>query len=483
MNRLLPLIFLFLPLLSVSQQTVDVKQSAKRLKALQQLSTQYGIQRVISPDVVEFEKDEHYGLVNLDGKVLLPAQYYKIWETCGSNLLMLWSEDGLAGFADHGGRIVIPVEYELGEFIGNEETLTFSNGMHTVARDGKYGVIDTTGQLVVPLKYNEPVSVDVKNSLLLASGFDDDSYDWYRIVMNLDGDTLMTTDDIYSPNSEGVMAVKKGDVWNLYDTKKREAIKGDYDDVTMRFDSLISVQANGQWSLYDTKKREYVMGGFDDIIVNDDGLFSVKENGRWSLIDANGKKYYSDITKYIDDTVPFYRGASGLVWGYRGNAFGAVDLQGRTIIPFNEYYYSVDESVPGRIVMLDGDKIVMYDSKGTMLANYESSFYLYEDYYKMDIIPVDVDGKTALLDINECKLLPFRYKEINYVDYEHFDVTFDDDSKALINNQGNVILKAPYEWISNIGGGVYEFTVKSKSDPEKEVPYFADKYGNTTYKP
>lgn len=483
MNRFLLLLFLFLPLLSISQQSADVKQSAKRLKALQRLSTQYNIQSIIGPDVVEFEKDDHYGLVSLDGKVILPAKYYMIWKTYGSNLLMLWSEEGLAGFADHSGHIVIPVEYEIGVFIGNEQTITFSNGMHCVARNEKYGVIDTTGHLVVPLKYNEPVSVDVKNSLLFASGYNEGTDDWYYIVMNLEGDTLMTTDDIHYPNDEGIMAVRKGEVWNLYDTKKREFIKGDYDDVTMRDGGFISVQSNGQWSLYDTKKREYVLKGYEeDIIVHDDGLFSVKENGHWSLIDANGKKYYSDITKFIDDTLPFYRGASGLIWGWRGNASGAVDTLGRTIIPFNEDYYWVEENIPDRILLLDDYKIVIYDSKGTLLANYESSLYLYEDYYDMDIVPVNVDEKTALFDIKECKLLPFRYKEINYVDYEHFDVTFDDDSKALIDNQGNIILKAPYEWIGYIGDGVYEFTVKSKSDPEKEISYYADKYGNSTYK-
>ena len=287
MNRLFSLLLLFLPLLSISQQSADVKQSAKRLKALQRLSTQYNIQSIIGPDVVEFEKDDHYGLVSLDGKVILPAKYYMIWKTYGSNLLMLWSEEGLTGFADHSGHIVIPVEYELGEFIGNEQTITFSNGMHCVARNEKYGVIDTTGHLVVPLKYNEPVSVNVKNSLLFASGYNEGTDDWYYIVMNLEGDTLMTTDDIYYPNAEGIMAVRKGEVWNLYDTKKREFIKGDYDDVTMRDGGFISVQSNGQWSLYDTKKREYVLKGYEEyIIVHNDGLFSVKENGHWSLIDA-----------------------------------------------------------------------------------------------------------------------------------------------------------------------------------------------------
>lgn len=483
MNRLLSFLFLFLPLLSISQQSADVKQSAKRLKALQRLSTQYNIQSIIGPDVVEFEKDDHYGLVSLDGKVILPAKYYMIWKTYGSNLLMLWSEEGLAGFADHSGHIVIPVEYELGEFIGNEQTITFSNGMHCVARNEKYGVIDTTGHLVVPLKYNEPVSVDVKNSLLFASGYNEGTDDWYYIVMNLEGDTLMTTDDIYYPNAEGIMAVRKGEVWNLYDTKKREFIKGDYDDVTMRDGGFISVQSNGQWSLYDTKKREYVLKGYEEyIIAHNDGLFSVKENGHWSLIDATGQKVYSDITKYIDDTVLFYPGAYGLIWGWRGDAFGAVDTQGRTIIPFKEMHELFDESIPDRIVMLDDFMIEIYDIKGTLLGNYESSIYLWQDYYNMERLPVNVDGKVALLDIKECKLLPFRYKEAYYVDDDHFCVTFDDDTKALIDNQGNIILKAPCEWIGYIGEGVYEFTVKSKSDPEKEISYYADKYGNSTYK-
>jgi len=449
MNRLLSFLFLFLPLLAVSQQTADEQRSKKTIEALQRLSTQYDIQRVAGPDAVIVVKDEKFGIVGLDGRIILPLRYDYIYRTYGSKLLMLWSDDK-ASFADCNGNIVIPDEgYDFENAFGGDDAPVFTNGMLSVSRNEKYGIIDTTGRVVVPLKYNEPIYYNAKDSLLVASQYDYDTYEYHCTIMNLDGDTLMQPDDYWSTKYKGIIAVKNGGTWNFYDTKKRKAIKGKYDDVIVRGDKLISV----------------------------------KNKGLWYLVDANGKSYYKDMGKYIDDTVPFFQGVSGLIFGMRGEKFGAVDTNGRTIIPFNEEHNLIDDENPERIMMGNDYMFTIYDRKGTLLGTYESAFYPLDDYYDMEIIPVNVDEKIALLDIKENRLLPFRYDYIYYVDYNHFIAMFDDGSQAFIDNKGNIILKASFEWIVYIGEGIYEFVMKSPTDPEKEISYFVDEYGNSTYKP
>ncbi|MBQ2573718.1 MAG: WG repeat-containing protein, partial [Bacteroidales bacterium] len=303
MNRLFSLLFLFLPLGAVSQQTADEQRSKKTIEALQRLSTQYDIDRLAGPDAVVVEKDEKYGIVGLDGHIILPLQYDYIYKTYGSKLLMLWL-DNKACFADCNGNIVIPDEGYDFESLGNEDAPTFMNGMLLVSRNDKYGIIDTTGRVVVPLKFNGPVYFDTKLSLLLATTYDYDTYDSHYAIMNLDGDTLMQPDDYWHKISDGIMAIKKGGAWSFYDMNKRKALKGKYDDIMMR----------GK-------------------------LISVQNKGHWYLVDESGKRYYKDIGKYIDDTVPFFQGISGLIFGMRGEKFGAIDTNGRTIIPFNEEHY------------------------------------------------------------------------------------------------------------------------------------------------
>ena len=446
MNRLFSLLLLFLPLLAVSQQTANEQRSKKTIEALQRLSTQYDIQRVAGPDAVVVVKDGKYGIVSLNGRIIQPLQYDFIYKTYGSKLLMLWS-DNKASFVDCNGNIVIPDEgYDFEEAFGADDAPTFMNGMLLVSRNDKYGIIDTTGRVVVPLKFNGPVYFDTKLSLLFATSYDYDTYDSHYAIMNLDGDTLMQPDDYWHKISDGIMAIKKGGTWSFYDMNKRKAIKGKYDDIMMR----------GK-------------------------LISVQNKGHWYLVDANGKRYYKDMGKYIDDTVPFYQSESGLIWGFRGDGYGAVDTQGRTIIPFNENHELFDETIPGRIVMMDDFMLMIYDSKGTLIGTYESAFYPLDDYYGMEIFPVHIDGKTALLDIWENRLLAFRYEYLYYVDNEHFEAKLNDGGVAFIDNKGNIIVKAPFEWIVNIGEGIYKFVIKSLDDPEKEIQYFVDEYGNTTY--
>ena len=437
MERCVFLFLLFLPTF------VSAQGNGERLASLKKLNEKYNIQRLVSADAAIVEKNELYGLVSLDGKTLLPAEYNIISETDGSSLLMLW-KNGNAGFADRKGKIVIPVKYELGNIIGNGPPI-FSDGMTEVQLGEKYGVVDTTGRIVVPIKYDWFVYVDKNANVII-------TYDYIEenlcIIMSLDGDTLLVADEYLDAYGDGLLAFKK----------------------------------NGLWGLYDTKNRKVIQHNYEDIRSDNGGLFSVKEKGRWRIIDKNNKEKYSEAKRYIDDTSVFFPGKWNLIWGFKGSKFGAVDTKGNTIIPFRDHHI-IDDNVRDRIVMMDDDNttICVYDGKGNKIATYQSTYYDFEEDYGLERMPFEVDGSFSLLDIKENKILPFRYKEMNLVDGKHFAVKLDDGSKSLIDNEGNIIFKAPFEWIDYIGFGMYKFAVSTGPGHDDITVHFADEKGNSTY--
>ena len=444
MKRFFFLFLTIIPLFATGQNhTPTEEESAARLAALKKLSEEYNIQRIVSANAVVVEKNEKYGIVSLEGNVLLPLEYNIISETHGSKLLMLW-KDGYAGFADRNGKIVIPLKYDLGNIIGNGPP-AFSDGMTEVQLGEKYGVIDTTGRVVVPAKYDGFVYVDKSANVIITYDYIDENY---CIVMNLDGDTLLVAEEYLDANKDGLLAFRRGRLWDIYDTKSHKELRRSYEEIRN----------------------------------NDDGLFSVKEKGHWKIVDRDGKEHYSNIRRYVDDTTVYYTGKWGLIWGFKGGKYGAVDTKGNTVIPFRNHRNIGDEMRDRIVMMEDGNTtICIYNGKGQQIARYKSTYFDFEEYYGLERMPFEVDGLFTLLDIKENRLLPFRYKEMNLVDAKHFAVKLDDGSNALIDNEGNIILKAPFEWVDYLGYGIYKFVVSSGPGDDDITVHFANEKGKSTY--
>lgn len=55
-------------------------------------------------------------------------------------------KDSLSGYIDKTGQVVIPLEYETGNF--------FQEGLATVRKDGKFGFIDMKGKVIIPFEYD-----------------------------------------------------------------------------------------------------------------------------------------------------------------------------------------------------------------------------------------------------------------------------------------------------------------------------------------
>lgn len=94
-----------------------------------------------------------YGLLNQDFSQLLPPVYDELGGVYQQGGLQMVRKDGLCGYVDANGVIVIPPQFEEAEM--------FRGGIAVVKQNGKYGCINQRGQFVIPLEYNRierPVS-------------------------------------------------------------------------------------------------------------------------------------------------------------------------------------------------------------------------------------------------------------------------------------------------------------------------------------
>ena len=442
-----------LPLLAVAQnKPLTQKQSKAHLKALKELSTIYEIYNYIGNDTyIAYNKGENRPrawLVTTAGKKLLPFEfdYIDIVERC--SLLSLF-KDTLIGFANRSGNIIAPLIYENSIYDG-DGPISATRGHIVVRKDGKYGVIDTTGRVVVPLKYSgDYMFIDLKEPILYISSYSDEKYTEHLVRFN--GDTIISGEDVWYM-TDGVVKVCRDKLYGLYDTTGREIVKCQYDV-------------------------------FNSIPNN--GLYSVRKGGHWKLIDLKGKEHFTTALSKIDDSCFVRYSTSGLIFHYSNNnrMCGAIDTNGRTVIPPDSNYTYVFYDDNERIVMTDEEdyNAYVFDIKGNLLDSYSyiDDFCCEEPLSKY--ITVKKNGLYGLVDSCWNLVMPLKFKnELSAVDNNHFLTDLGDGIKGLVNLNGKILFKAPFDWVISHGNGIYSGNSYDSKDRKNKIVGFADIYGNTT---
>ena len=446
-------LILMLPLLAVAQnKPLTQKQSKAHLKALKELSTIYEIYNYIGNDTyIAYKKGENRPrawLVNTAGKKLLPFEFDYIDIVEGCSLLSLF-KDTLISFADRSGNIIVPLIYDNSIYDG-DGPMYATRGHIVVRKDGKYGVIDTTGRVVVPLKYSgDYMFIDLKEPILYISSYSDEKYTEHLVRFN--GDTIISGEDVWYM-TDGVVKVCRDKLYGLYDTTGREIVKCQYD--------IFSLYPNN-------------------------GLYSVRKGGHWKLIDLKGKEHFTTALSKIDDSCFVRYSTSGLIFHYSNSnsMCGAIDTNGRTVIAPDSNYTYVFYDDSERIVMTDEEdyNAYVFDIKGNLLDSYSyiDDFCCEEPLSKY--ITVKKNGLYGLVDSCWNLVMPFKFKnELSAVDNNHFLTDLGDGIKGLVDLNGKILFKTPFDWVFSHGNGIYSGNSYDSKDRKNKIVGFADIYGNTT---
>ena len=94
--------------------------------------------------VVAIKKDGLYGLVDFNGKEIVPLQYDRVFSFSEERAIVKKGE--FHGVIDKTGKEIVPPKYD--------DIFNFREGKAIVKKGGLYGVIDKTGKEIIPCKYN-----------------------------------------------------------------------------------------------------------------------------------------------------------------------------------------------------------------------------------------------------------------------------------------------------------------------------------------
>ncbi|MBO4646257.1 MAG: WG repeat-containing protein [Bacteroidales bacterium] len=473
MKRIIALAMVMLPLLAVGQNTnLTAQQSAKRIaqlsKIMQQYDTRYTTDFELHIDcgLAIFSNDDYQqGIIDLNGKILLPAQYhiYRQYIDQKATSFFLVVSDDKMGLIDKNMRWVLPMEYD--HEIDCLECLNmyswFSHGYSCMHKNGKYGAVDTAGRAIIPFKFDRGFGIDMEHRMLRFSDYDEDGSinEW---ITDYEGNLLIGPYESIQNFSEGLASFWVNDKMGFLDLKGRVVVPNRYD----------------------------CCGGYGF----HNGYAMVKENNTYMLIDKKGNIAHTltNLSKFnIDDWL--WDNSVFIISKHTNDAssnnyeYGAVDRSGKIVIqPRYRRWYVINDQYLAMTNYNDEMQCSMvdiYDKEGNLTAQfpqftgeeYDETYFYYSQYF-----PAGKDALWGLVDSKFQEVLPFRYKEVTWLGYQYVRVVTTDGQTKIIDFSGKEVVSGPYELIEVVGDGLFKFYASNPDNIDELIVGYIDLYGNTT---
>lgn len=362
--------------------------------------------------------------------------------SCGKQHKIDFPKDRDWGVVNINGDIIIPFAYDKLE--------AFSSSLFIAYRDTICVLVDTSGQVLTPLKYS-------KITPLLVRFFPPDS------ISEAERDSVISvvgTDNI--PHDKLMaFANKKAGIINI---RGEEVIPCIYDRIhRLCWDKNFVVESNKKFGVIDSVGKEIIPFVYD-FIVNSyhSDFFIASKDGSYGLIDSVGNVCLPFDYRFIE--LSFH--SEYLIAQKKEGLYGIISSEGKEIIPFEYSSLSIDKE--GIIVqknrkysLIDFDNrvIIPFPQKGTLLtANIDSlsgNSYFFE---------VEKNEKFGVIDKNGKTIIPAKYDFIleEYDNPGHFRVSLN-EKDGIVDKNGKIIIPVIYDGIGGWNSGVAIVCINEKN--------------------
>ena len=228
----------------INQKNEEIFKEYSKVEAIDNFDSKQNIW--YEDDVLRVEKDGKYGLINFEGKEVLPCDYDEITALKGVTNNLLVKKDGKVGLVNEKGQTIVNTEYK------DIKTLKegYKNEYIIVNDNNQYGIISTTGTVIIEPKYE-----DVK----------------------------------YLNNSE-MFAIKDAGVWKLINKDTQILIDGGYDNIIEAKGENVVVEKGGKYGVVTTKNEEKIPVEYEQIKYTFSIYYIAKTGGKYGIINLNNEQ-------------------------------------------------------------------------------------------------------------------------------------------------------------------------------------------------
>lgn len=420
-------------------------------------------------NVLSYEKDGKYGLIDYSGKELSKAIYDKVSSLPNKPGCILVKKDGLYGVLDSNGNTVIDVKYNT--IKGDEyssETEGYTKTGYIVSEKTNtgiiYGYINYEGKMLIEPKYE-----------LITRCLEYEEDDVYLIFMNNGKKGVIKNKKIIIKpkyqsinyyNVSHIFVVNKNGKYGFFQNNGDVILEPIYTDCSLA-GNYISVKKDDSMMLYDIHGNLINTNNYKSIIETNNPAYFIAtdESNYYSIIskDIQIADNYTNITYAFDNFFVYTTesGKTGVLNIYSGvevepeydyiivleDARALEARKGNVVDIYSEKFEKVLTIEDAIVEKVSNDYFSIYsntekeyiDKKGNVVKNTEvySNLKLYS--YRAD------DGKWGFVDSQGKIVVDCKYDKVTEINEYGFAGIYQDGRWGVIDNSGNVIVVPSYE--------------------------------------
>ena len=240
--------------------------------------------------ILRVKQNGKYGLIDLNGKELIPTQYDEITALKGIENSIIIKKDGKVGLVNDNGSIIIEPQYTEIKNIGN----SYKNGYITIDEQGKYGVVSTTKKQILENKYEEIAQTYLKNYYLVKEN-------GTQKLVDSNGNAVIENgfDEIKSATETG-MIFAKNNLFGEMNLSGEIEIEAKYQDLKEAIDGKYIAKQNDKYGVIDTYGNTLVEFKYTYITYNEDAKIYLAEDAQYKTSIINNK-YEVKATGILSD--------------------------------------------------------------------------------------------------------------------------------------------------------------------------------------
>lgn len=327
--------------------------------------------------------------------------------------------DGLWGFVDQHGKLIIPCEWEAVGMV--------VNGRAPVCKDGKWGAIDQTGELIVPCKWTMLFVHDDGGFIV-----NDDGHEG---ALAADGTVVIPCGQYDSVGTviDGVRLVRQGDKWGICSEDGTLMVDCQWENPGYFHNGLAYVSDLSGWCFgYVNEQGEMVIPceyrQADDFV---NGSAVVRGlDGSYQLIDTSGSALCAEPW----DEMEIYT-ANDLIMVRKSDRYGYINRKGEVVIPL--IYDRAQAFGDGLALVKLGEDTFWIDESGEKALDRPEGYTSFPFQNGLAAIR-NAEGLNGLMDKQGRFITPCQWE--NYLNYafgqDEVEVVVKGDQCGFINKQG-----------------------------------------------
>lgn len=239
-------------------------------------------------NILKYEKDGKWGLIDFSGKEIVSNNYDKIYAIPGISKSIIIEKDGLLGLVSNTlGEIIIDPDYaEISSL-----TDTYDNGYLVKNKDSYYGIITADKKTILECKYDK-ISPVTGNDMYVVNE------QGKTKLINKDGSTVLDSgfEDIISIDGENIIIQQEGK-FGVITTTGEKIIPVEYEDLRFAFDSNYIAKKEDKYGIIKTGNDMVLEFKYTSMNYRKEANFieGDKEDFKTDIIDSSLNVVLSDV--------------------------------------------------------------------------------------------------------------------------------------------------------------------------------------------